>query len=70
MPHLGEYEVKVLRELNGEKMGLSWGAAMGAAIEFLREDGYASGYSQIGITQKGKDYLRNLEKGECSKQTF
>lgn len=44
--------------LNGEdNQGLTWGAAMGAAIEFLREDGLVSGYEEIKITQKGKDYL-------------
>ena len=36
-----DYERDIMRHLNGEDVpGLSWGAAMGEALEFLRGDGY------------------------------
>lgn len=59
---LSDYEIKLLKMLRGDQVtGLGWGAAMGAAIEFLREDGFVKGFSKIEITQKGKDYLNYLE---------
>ena len=57
-----EYEIKILRELNGEgDQGLRWGAAMGAAIEFLADDGLVTRGGDIKITQRGKDYLCSLK---------
>lgn len=41
MADLSDYDRDILRMLNGEKVeGLAWGAAMGAAIGFLRGDGF------------------------------
>lgn len=60
---LSSYEVKVLRELNGEPQSdISWGAAMGVAIEYLRDDGLVSGYTDIKITEAGRKYLENLDE--------
>ncbi len=58
-PTLDEYEVKVLRELNGEKVeGLSWGGAMGAAIEGLKSMKLVEkqGFKYV-ITDAGKKFL-------------
>ena len=55
MDELTEFELDVLRAANGESVpGLGWGAAMAAAIEYLRERGLVSGYSKIEITTAGK----------------
>lgn len=55
MDEITEYERDILRALNGEKVpGLAWGAAMGAAIEFLRGRRLVSGYTDIRITDAGR----------------
>ncbi len=52
-----DMEVEVLRILNGEDVpGWSWGAAMAACCEHLKQQGYASGMYEI--TEKGVDYLK------------
>lgn len=33
---LCDFEKDVLRQMNGEHMGIGWGAAMGAALEHLK----------------------------------
>lgn len=63
MTDLNQYELLILRYLNGESvdnLSWSWGAAMGAAVEFLREFGYIKGFFNIIITNKGKEYLKNV----------
>ena len=54
-----DYEKKILCEVRGDHMpGLRWGAAMGAALEFLRGSGYVRkvGYRYV-ITPKGREAL-------------
>lgn len=53
-----EYEILLLRQANGEDMDLRWGAAMGAALEFLSRAGYMTRTGKI--TEKGKYFLENL----------
>ena len=54
---LTDYEVDILRILGGEDLsGWSWGAAMGACCEHLKEQGYARGSYEI--TDKGKELLK------------
>jgi hypothetical protein len=61
---ISDYERDLLRHLNGEDVpGLSWGAAMGAAIEFLRSDGLVEGYTDIRITDAGRAAIA-AAKGE------
>lgn len=55
---LSDYEIDILRTANGEERGLSWGAAMGAAMEFLGYDGLMTRTGKI--TQKGRDFLKEL----------
>jgi hypothetical protein len=58
---VSEFELKVLREVNGEPQeGLQWGAAMSAAIEFLQADGLVTRGSDIRITEKGKKLINGL----------
>lgn len=55
---MNEMEKEVLRILNGEDVpGWSWGAAMSACCEWLKENGYAQGLYEI--SEKGKEYLKN-----------
>lgn len=62
-----EYDVKILRELNGEPQeGLAWGAAMGVCIEDLYGSGYVAREMRDGtltyfLSDKGKAYLDGLE---------
>jgi len=64
---LFEYEIKILRYLNGEAApDLLWGAAMGAAVEFLLEGGYVTltrtpGVVMYSITDKGRAALTQQE---------
>ena len=52
-----DYDVQILRELNGETVeGLRWGAAMANSCEFLRNIGYAEG--NYRISKKGKEFLK------------
>lgn len=53
-PDLVDYEWQVLRELNGEDLGLSWGAAMGVAVETLQAYGLVTRFPKVVITEKGK----------------
>jgi len=58
---MSDYEIKILRYLNGEEMpDLSWGAAMGAAVEFLAGDGLVTQGPNYFITDKGKAFLASL----------
>jgi hypothetical protein len=56
---LCDYEMKVLRECAGERVpGLSWGAAMGAALDALSGNGLIE---RVGIryeaTKKGRVHV-------------
>lgn len=52
---LTNFELKILRHLNGENIpDLQWGSAMGAALEFLREKGFIEGFSSLHITDAGR----------------
>ncbi len=63
---LCDYELKVLRELNGENPeGMQWGAALSAALGFLCGSGLArkqimSGYIRYVITDAGRAHLAAL----------
>ncbi len=54
-----DYQRKVLADIAepGSQPGLSWGAAMGAALEYLRGNGYITRGSDPRITDKGRDAL-------------
>ena len=60
---LVEYEVKLLRHLNGEQVeGLLWGAAMGEALEALKSSWLIHFDGQMySITEKGKKHLEQLD---------
>jgi hypothetical protein len=58
---VSKYEIKLLKDLNGERQeGLQWGAAMGAALEFLKEEGYVTRGAITKITEKGKKFLNGI----------
>lgn len=65
-PELCEYEIKVLRDLNGEKpKGLQYGAAYNAALEYLRSrDLVNKRVNSVAITyaisNAGRAYLAQL----------
>ena len=63
---LSAYEVEVLAMLDGSGPELPWGAAMGSALEFLREDGLCTRGPHYQITGAGKMTLERLRKGEPS----
>lgn len=48
-----DFELDVLRSMNGEKTDLRWGAAMGHAIESL----YSGGYITRKMTDRGLEYM-------------
>lgn len=60
MPALTDYELRVLAAITSDKdiseFGLTFGAALNASLEFLRDSGYITQY--IGtipeLTEKGK----------------
>ena len=54
-----DHERKVLAEIAepGSQKDLSWGAAMGAALEFLRASGYVTTGPTPRITAKGREAL-------------
>jgi hypothetical protein len=56
------FDRDILRHLNGEEMpGLSWGAAMGAAVEWLQGMGYATRGGNVQITDAGREALTKSE---------
>lgn len=57
MTKLTAYEREILEEAAGERPTRAWGAAVGAALEFLREHGYID--SQLKPTDKGRAELRD-----------
>lgn len=62
---LSEYDIKVLRTLNGEEIeGLYWGAAMAITCEDLKRAGYAKGLYEI--SDAGKRLLEELDGKEAS----
>jgi hypothetical protein len=59
--HLTEYDIKILRVLNGEEVeGVIGGAAIWAATSYLRSRGLAAG--TYHITEKGREYLRGINE--------
>jgi hypothetical protein len=52
------FELEILRECAGEKPSRPWGAAVGAAREYLRGAGYID---SDGVTDKGRALLRPPE---------
>lgn len=61
---LCEYEMNLLRHCNGEEIsGLSWGAAMSVALEYLESDGLIESRSgSYKITQKGIDKINDTKR--------
>jgi hypothetical protein len=57
VPHLTTHEVEVLRAINGES-SIEWGARVGACLEYLSGNGYAT--KDGIITSRGKEYLSKL----------
>lgn len=58
MRKLSDYEEKILLEISGfPQQDLRWGAAMGAAIEFLQEAGYIRIGNPTRLTVNGERYL-------------
>jgi hypothetical protein len=57
---MAPYEREVLKEIAepGSVEGLSWGAAMGEALEWLQGQGYATRGSRPQITGKGREALK------------
>lgn len=51
-----KYELKVLEMLDG-KIELTWGAWVGACLEFLSKSGYCTRGPKYKITDKGRSYL-------------
>ena len=64
MKPLCEYEIKVLRHLRGDDMpDLNWGAAMGAAIEYLQGARLICiNGNKYELTQEGVDFLEGVKK--------
>jgi len=59
----GRMDIEVLRILNGEDIpGWRWGAAMSTCAESLKGMGYATG--TYHISSKGKEFLKELDKGQ------
>lgn len=58
---LDDFELKVLREVSGEKVpGLQWGAAMGQAVEVLKGFGLVEKVgTKYVITATGRAQLGN-----------
>lgn len=56
-----DYDRKVLGEIAepGSQEGLSWGAAMSVALEFLQGRGYVTKGTQPQITEAGRDALKD-----------
>ncbi len=64
MNDLCEFEVEVLRALNGEREPIKWGAALGAALGFLKGSGYVSlTNGTYAITEKGKSAITEPSHG-------
>ncbi len=62
---LSDYEIKILRYLNGDDMpDLAWGAAMGAAVEFLAGGGLVTRGPNYFITEKGKAFIASISPQE------
>lgn len=61
MGKLCDYEVEILRECAGEIPARPWGAAVGAALEALRGNGYVDRTGHV--TAKGRQYLAERESG-------
>lgn len=54
---MNEFERQILVGFATGTHQWEWGAAVGACIEFLQEDGYLTRGLEIMITQKGLDKL-------------
>lgn len=56
---LNDFEIEVLRMLNGEKE-IQWGAWVGACLEYLSDGGYCTRSPNYEILPRGKQYLAGL----------
>lgn len=55
------FEREVLEEIAGLRPARPWGAAVGAAIDFLQDDGYVTRGYGPKLTEKGKAALEGKE---------
>ena len=70
MGKLTEFELDLLRDLDGEDRGMAWGAAMAVAVEHLYGEGYLTrsfdpvkGIS-YEISELGREAAEAARKGE------
>ena len=60
---LSDYEKQIILEIGGLPQDeLKWGAAMGAAIEFLQEDGLITIGDPCKLTTKGQKVFDELNR--------
>ncbi len=69
MADLTEFEIDLLRDLNGEDRGLIWGAAMSEAIEGLHATGHLERKStpagiSYGLSPLGRETARAAKEAE------
>jgi DNA-binding PadR family transcriptional regulator len=69
--NLTNTEKQILREMNGEELGLYWGGEMSVCLTYLRSQGFLSVHKtdheiRYVLTQKGKDKAEELKKEEKS----
>ena len=62
MRDLCEHEIEILQECAGEREPRPWGAAVGAALGYLRGSGYMEGNT---ITNKGHATLKRARETEA-----
>ena len=58
---LTDLEITLLRDMNGEDMGLSWGSWMGEVAEDLRSKGLVTGPPSYQINDKGRAALSKIK---------
>lgn len=62
---LCDFEIELLRSMAGEKPGQPWGAAIGAALGFLKGSGYVtSNNGAYSVTDAGRAVLKELNDGK------
>ena len=66
---LTEFELQILQECANLRPASPWGAAVGAALEFLTKEKYVT--KRWEVTEKGREALRDMLRnkgvrvGEC-----
>ena len=60
---LNEYEVRILKAVAGQEPWPEWGAWVGAALEFLQDDGLVTRGQTLAmpqLTDKGREVIKGL----------